>query len=56
MLGHDMLGQTMLAGEEDVAFLPTPGSFVESHFVSFGSIDDPTWAVKGHVAFGQEAA
>jgi hypothetical protein len=34
-------------------FPPTTGV---SHFVSFGSIDDPTWAAKGHVAFGQEAA
>jgi hypothetical protein len=47
---------TFTLGAEESAILPTPASFVESHFVSFGSIGDPTWAVKGHVAFGQEAA
>jgi hypothetical protein len=47
---------TFTLGAEESAILPTPASFAESHFVSFGSIGDPTWAVKGHVAFGQEAA
>jgi hypothetical protein len=47
---------TFTLGAEESAILLTPASFVESHFVSFGSIDDPTWAVKGHVAFGLEAA
>jgi hypothetical protein len=47
---------TFTLGAEESAILPTPASFVESHFVSFGSMGDPTWAAKGHVAFGQEAA
>jgi hypothetical protein len=34
----------------------SPLSFDDSHFVAFGSLVDPTQAVKGHVAFGQEAA